>query len=201
MKTSCIVVLSLAVCATGTLHASDKKDKEKGMEMHASMEEPIKRGSPGEHHAALEPFAGRFTTTSRMWMNPGEAPQESVGTAEHSWVLGSRFLKMDVRGDMGGQQFEGLGYLGYDNVRGEYTSAWLDNMNTGITRGSGNYDRASKTYKESGAFSCSMTGEKDMRFRAEWKVIDRDTLLYTMYSLAPDGREVKSVEVTYKRRK
>lgn len=134
-----------------------------------------------------------------MWLKPGEAPQEANGSAEHTWVLGGRFLRMDVRGDMGGQPFQGLGYLGYDNIRGEYAAVWLDSMNTGIMRTSGAFDPGTQQYTESGTFSCPLTGEKDRPFRGEWKVLDNDSLAYTMYSPGPDGKEVKGMEISYKR--
>jgi len=199
VKLNRIVIVTLAILAAGGLQGADEMSRAQGMEMDPAMQQAMKRGAPGEHHKALEPFVGRFTTTSRMWMKPGEAPQESTGSAEHTWVLGGRFLKMDVRGDLGGQPFEGLGYLGYDNIRGEYTAAWLDNMNTGITRASGQFDPGTKQYTESGTFSCPLTGEKDRRFRGEWKVIDNDSLSYTMYNPGPDGKEVKGMEISYKR--
>jgi hypothetical protein len=199
MKFGWIVALSLAVLAAGGVQAADEKTKAPGMSMEQAMQEAAKRGAPGAQHKALEPFVGRFTTSSRMWMKPGEPPQESKGSAEHTWVLGGRFLKMDVRGDFGGQSFEGLGYLGYDNIRGEYTAVWLDSMNTGIMRASGQLDPGTKTYTERGTFSCPLTGEKERSFRGEWKVIDDDTLSYTMYDPAPDGKEVKGMEITYKR--
>jgi hypothetical protein len=86
-----------------------------------------------------------------------------------------------------------------ENNRGEYTAIWLDNMNTGITRASGKFDPATRKYTRSGTFSCPMTGQKDMRFRGEWKVIDIDTLSYTMHNPGPDGKEVKGVEISDKR--
>ena len=199
MKFGRIVVVSLAVLVACSVSLAVKPAIAKEMEMNAAIRGAVKRGAPGEHHRALEPFVGRFTTTSRIWMKPGEAPMESKGSAEHSWALGGRFLRMDVRGDMGGQTFEGLGYLGYDNIRGEYTAVWLDNMNTGITRASGHFDPGTKHYAESGAYSCPMTGEKDRRFRGEWKVVDDNTLSYTMYSPGPDGKEVKGMEISYRR--
>jgi hypothetical protein len=199
MKISRIVAISMALLAAGGLHAAEKTSTTKQMESDAAMQEAAKRGAPGKHHMALEPFVGRFTTTSRVWMKAGEPPLESTGSAEHHWVLGGRFLRMDIRGDMGGQPFEGLGYLGYDNIRGEYTAAWLDNMNTGITRASGQFDPVTKKYTESGTFSCPMTGQKDTRFRGEWRVIDSDSLSYTMFSPTPGGQEVKAVEISYQR--
>ncbi len=192
-------VVGLGVLLAGGLQAAEKKAKAGAMEMDAAMQEMMKRGAPGEHHKALEPFAGKFTVMSRMWMKPGDAPQESRGTSEHTWVLGGRFLKMDFRGDMAGQSFEGLGYLGYDNVRGEYVSAWLDSMSTGISRSVGQFDPAAKTLKEGGSYSCVMTGEKERSFRGEWKILDADNLSYAMYHAGPDGKDFKSMEIAYRR--
>ncbi|MGI0029374.1 MAG: DUF1579 family protein, partial [Nitrososphaera sp.] len=87
MKISRILVVSLVVLVAGGVQAADKKSKAKEMEMDPAIQEAMKRGAPGAHHKALEPFVGRFTTTSRMWMKPGEAPQESTGSAAHTWVL------------------------------------------------------------------------------------------------------------------
>ncbi len=201
MKINHILVICLTVLMAGNMRAAEENGKDKAMDMDQMMQEAMKRGAPGEHHKALEPFAGQFTTTSRIWMNPGAAPHESTGSADHTWVFGGRFLKMSTQGNMGGMTFEGLGYLGYDNIRAEYTAVWIDNMNTGIAHATGSFDPATKTYSENGIFSCPMTGEKDTRFRGDWKVIDNNTLIYTMYSPGPDGTEVKGMEITYKRAK
>jgi PhnB protein len=40
-----------------------------------------------------------------------------------------------------------------------------------------------------------MTGERDMRYRCEWQVIDSETLAYTMYNTGPDGEEVETMEI------
>ena len=193
------LVISFVVLAAGSVEGADMKSAGKEMKMDPAMQEAKKRGAPGEHHTALSPFVGRFATTSRIWMKPDDAPQKSIGSAEHTWLFGGRFLKMEVHGDMGGQPFEGLGFLGYDNIRGEYSAVWLDNMNTGITSASGEFDRATRTYMESGTFSCPMTGQKDMRYRGVWKIVDADTLSYTMYNPGQDGREIKGMEISYKR--
>ena len=193
-----VIIMMMALLAD-SLQASNNEETVNGTETDMAMQEAMKRGAPGEHHKALEPFAGRFTTTVKMWVHPESAPEESTGSAEHMWVLGGRFLKMDVQGDMGDQNFEGLGYLGYDNIRETYTAIWLDNMNTGIASAQGAFDSATKTYTENGTFSCSMTGEKEMPFRGKWQVIDDETLSYTMYHTSADGNEVKGMEITYKR--
>jgi hypothetical protein len=72
-------------------------------------------------------------------------------------------------------------------------------MNTGITRASGKFDPATRTYTQSGTFNCPMTGQKGMRFRGEWKVIDIGTLSYTTYGPGPDGNEMKGMGISYRR--
>ena len=198
VKFTGIAAIAFAILATGVVQAVEEKARPKDATMPPEMVEAIQRGAPGVQHKALEPLVGKFTVTTKMWMKPGEEPKESTGTAEHTWVLGGRFLKMKVSGDIGGQTFEGFGYLGYDNVAREYVSAWLDSMSTGIGRGAGQFDSSSKTLTEKGTFSCPMTGEKDMPFRSEWK-IGGDTLTYTMYYTGEEGKEVKGMEATYKR--
>jgi len=158
-----------------------------------------KYGTPGTNHQVLQQAVGKWTHTVRSWMKPGDKPMESQGTSENTMVLGGRFLQQQAHGSMNGQPFEGLGYTGYDNVRGEYQSMWMDSMGTGMMIGTGSYDPASKTIQESGHFSCPMTGEKAMWYRSEWKIIDNDNQVFSMYGKGPDGKEFKGMEIVYKR--
>ncbi len=167
----------------------------------AMMAQAKKYGTPGKNHEVLKPFVGKWTYTARSWMKPGDKTQESEGTSQNNLVLGGRFLKQEVRGQWNGKPFRGVGYTGYDNVRGEYQSIWMDNMMTGIMRIVGTYDEGSKTIKQSGSFSCPMTGQRDMWFRSEWKASSDSRNTYTAYGKDEKGKEFKSMEITYKRAK
>lgn len=186
-------VLSLMLMLSGVVRAAEMDP--------AMMERAAKWGAPGDQHKRLEPFAGSWNYTAKMWMKPGDKPMDMKGTAQNDWILGGRFLKMTARGEMNGQPFEGLGYTGFDNVRGEYQSTWMDNMMTGIMKVTGNYDSATKTIKQSGTFGCPMTGEKDLWTRSEWKAVSNDKNLYSAYSKDENGKEFKSMEITYTRAK
>ena len=118
---------------------------------------------------------------------------------ENKLIFGGRFLQQEAKGQAMGQPFEGIGITGYDNVRGEYTSVWLDNMGTGIMVGTLQYDSATKTYAGKGSFSCPITGEKNKAYRDVWKWVDQDNYTYEMYGTTPDGQEFKSLEISYKR--
>jgi len=163
------------------------------------MELMMKYGSPGENHKVLEPLIGKWDHTVRWWMSPEAPAQESQGRNENTWIMGGRFLQQTATGTAMDQPFEGMGLTGYDNVREEYISIWIDNMGTGMMSATGQYDPVSKTITEAGTLACPMTGEKNKSLRSEWKIIDQDNYTYLMYSNAPDGKEFKTMEVVYTR--
>lgn len=186
-------VISLFFSAS--LFAADQKNSS----MDPAMMEAMKRGAPGSDHHVLEPLVGKWKCTVRGWMKPGGPAEVSQGMGDNVWVLGGRFIKQEFKGDWAGMPFEGVGYTGYDNVRQEYTCVWLDNMSTGIMEVSGTFDPKSKVIRTSGHFSCPMTGEKDRWVRSEVKIIDNDNNTYTSYFKGPDGKEFKSMEISYTR--
>ena len=169
-------------------------------EQQAAMDKAMKLGSPSDAHVALQPMVGNWTAKVRYWMKPGDKAQESTGTSVQTSILGGRFIKQDYKGTMmNGQPFEGMGITGYDNIKGEYQTLWIDNMMTGFMLGTGAFDAPSKTIKTAGTFSCPMTGEKNMWYRSEWKVEDNDHQTYSSYGKTPDGKEFKNMVITYTR--
>ena len=169
----------------------------------AMMEKMMKMGTPGENHRVLDAFVGKWNCTVKNIMNPGDKPQESKGTSESKWIMGGRFLEQDFNGEpmMGMGPFQGLGITGYDNMKGEYNSIWLDNMGTGMMTSRSSYNAAAKTIEETGSFSCPVTGEKEKRFTGGLKIIDHDHYTYEMYFTGHDGKPFKSLEINYVRAK
>ena len=159
----------------------------------------MKDSSPGEKHKYLEPFIGKWNHTSRWWKTPAAKPDESKGTNQTKWILGNRFLYQEVQGTFLGKPFEEVIMTGYDNVKEEYNSIWIHNMRTGMMISSGQYDPATKTFTEKGSYASPVTGEKNKTFRSETKIMDADHYSYEMYTLGPDGKEFKSMEITYER--
>src|SRR5437879_9050116 len=98
-----------------------------------------KAASPNENHKVLDALVGNWEHSGKAWMmspdgkmSPEAKPEEFKGTNTNQWILGGRFIEQQVKGQMMGQPFEGIGMIGYDNTKGEYVSVWLDNMNTGL---------------------------------------------------------------------
>ncbi|MBI3317206.1 MAG: DUF1579 domain-containing protein [Candidatus Omnitrophica bacterium] len=155
--------------------------------------------TPGEPHKVLETFVGNWTYTGKFWMNPEAVAEDMTGTITNTLIFGGRFLKQEIEGPWMGETFQGIGYTGYDNVKGEYVSAWVDSVGTGIMTSSGQYDAATKTLTQSGSNSCPMTGDKARPGRSTWTVIDANHNTYTSYTVGPDGNEYKAMEIQYSR--
>ncbi len=197
-----IVVALVLILNGGFVRAEQQKSAPPAMApaKQAVMEAMQKAGSPSEGHKALEPFVGSWSYTAQWWMSPDAPPETMTGTATNSLMYGGRFLKQEINGQSEGQPpFEGIGFTGYDNLRKEYQSVWLDNMATGMMMGAGQFDATTKALTDQGEFSCPVTMETHRKFRAVWTVVDPDHNTYQNYMSTPDGREYKAMEIHYSR--
>ena len=112
--------------------------------------------------------------------------------------MDGRFVQHTVEGMAMGQPFEGLGIIGYDNATKEYNSLWIDNMGTGFMKGIGQYDAASKSFREKGQFTCPFRGKT--AFKGVTTIKNDNTYTYEMYSRGFDGNEFRNMEITYVRK-
>ncbi len=186
------VVLGTVLLAGGPAWAAD----EKKTTMPPEMEAWAKIGTPGEPHKKLAPMAGKWATTTTMWMAPGQPPTEAKGTAEAKWILGGRYLEMVHHSSMMGQPFEGRSLDGYDNQTQRYVNTWVDTMSTGPMITYGKVEGNGLTY--TGEYIDPMTNQK-MSSRSVLSWIDKDTFKYEAFMAGPDGKEFKGMEVIGKR--
>ena len=201
VRTSWIRLLAGAALLGAIAHPVRAADPASSATPNPAMEQAMKLGSPGAAHRALDPLVGHFNATIRTWMKPGDPPMVSKGVSDNSWILDGRFVKQDYKGDWNGQPFQGLGLTGYDNLRAEYQSMWIDNMDTGMMTATGNFDATNSTLKQEGHFSCPITGEKDRWYRSELKIVNKDQQVYSSYGKDPTGKEFKGMEIVYTRAK
>ncbi len=87
-------------------------------------------------HDVLARFAGAWNAEMNFLTAPGADPEVSHAKAEYTAILDGRFVKNHYKGMfkfMGAEMpFEGYGMLGYDTARGEYVTAWCDNLSTSM---------------------------------------------------------------------
>lgn len=193
--------LLLAIALPGAVSAADPKAAPPPMspEQQQMMEAWQKASTPGEAHQRLaEQFEGTWDTRQTMWMDPSAPPQIDSGRSVNTAVFGGRQLRMDFKGAWMGQAFEGVGYSGYDNVKGKYTSSWMDSMSTGTFFAEGDYDAASRVYTYRGEMPDPMKPGTVVPIRNVVRVVDKDHHVFEMYELR-EGKEAKTMQIEYTR--
>jgi len=154
--------------------------------------------TPGEIHKMLGKADGEWTYEATVWMTPGAPPDKSTGTAVNKMILGGRYQQSTHSGNIMGMPFEGQSVLGYDNARKVFQSTWIDNMGTGIMQMEGPLDHATRSINLTGKMTDPMTG-KDVKVREKFTWVDDNTQKMEMYD-TKDGKETKTMEITFKRK-
>jgi len=189
-----VVVLGVALAVS----ASAQQQPSASAEQQAAMDAWMKAASPGAPHQRLAQFEGSWNVTTKMWMAPGATPEVSAGTATSKMVLGGRYLRERVESVMMGMPFEGIGYTGYDNLKGKYVGTWVDNFGTGVLTVEGTWNEADNSLVTTAEMLDPMTG-KMTSMRMVTRVVDANTHVAEFYQPGPDGVEFKGMELTYTR--
>lgn len=100
--------------------------------------------TPGAGQKRLEPMIGSFDVAIRTWVDPSKPPLESSGTMVSTWVLGHRYVQSMLTASVGGEPFNGIGYIAFDNITKTYQATWMDSGSTGMTWYSGGFDASGK---------------------------------------------------------
>ena len=198
MKKFSRFILTILFLAVGSLVSIAAEEQAKS-DQDPMMAQWMKNAAPGDAHKVLDAFIGKWNHTVRWWMAPDAPPQESKGSNVNSWIMGGRYLQQVVNGQAMNQPFEGMGIIGYDNLRTEYVSIWIDNMGTGIMISTAQYEPETMTFMEKGSLADPMTGEKNRNFRGAWSIVDQNHFTYELFLTGPDGKEFKSMEIAYTR--
>ena len=189
MRLTLITLTCLCLVVSASLVVAKEKKQEKQMDPQAMMEMWKKLGTPGEPHKLFASLAGRWTTQTKEWMEPGKPPAESTGTAEMKMLLDGRFLYQEYNGQMMGQPFYGIGIDAYDNMTKKYVTAWMDSMGTGIFMMEGTASAGGRTITLKG--SHPEPGGGRMTHRAIWKIVDNNTQTFDMWGTHKGGKEMK----------
>lgn len=211
MKTNSFILLGLSValasyvsgcaccresktCAKPAQPAAVAKPTEEEM-----MKKWMEAATPGAPHKLLDAFVGEWNVASKWWMDPQSPPMESKGTSSKKWILDGRFLQEDFNGEMMGQPFKGTGLTGYDNMKRQYNSSWVDSSTTSMLVSLGAASADGKTFTFDSKMDDCMTGEKDKPVRFVLKVMSKDQHVFEMFDLG-GGSEKKVGEMTYTRK-
>ncbi len=196
------LAFSFSVMAEETPSTPTKQEGTAPAGMSAEQEKMMKAmedaGKVTENHMALDYLVGNWSTKTKWWQAPGTKPEETEGKTHFESILGGRFVRETVDGTMMGKKFQGIGYLGYDNMKKKYITLWMDSMATGVFTLEGDSPDKGKTIKSSGEFLCPITG-KEKFIRSVMKKVGKNEVVYEHYEKDPGGKEFKALEVAYKR--
>jgi hypothetical protein len=195
--------------ATATSRAASPSGQPTAEDMQKMMTQMMELSKLNENHKLLADLVGTWGYTVKMWMNPdpNAKPEESKGTAVRKSMMDGRFFVVDVTGKMempgaDGKKkemtFKGMGIDGYDNVKKKFVGTWMDNMGTGVMMSEGDYDPATKTFTYASEYE-AIPGMKT-KIREVVKIVDKDHHTFEWYE-DRGGKEVKTMEISYTRKK
>jgi hypothetical protein len=147
-------------------------------------------------HRELARLVGTWSVRQSFWKAPGQAPKIDPGTADFAMVLNRRHLRQTLH-IADGTNFEGLGYIGYDNGSRQFFSTWMDASFPGLVLARGGFDEAAKAYVFRGAMD-SAPGAPAIPVREVMTITDRDHFTYEYFE-THDGSETLTVRLEYSR--
>lgn len=155
--------------------------------------------TPGSVHEMIAKSDGEWNEDITFWMDPTAPPMKTTGVVVNKMILGGRYQQSNYSGDMMGMPFEGMSLLGYDNGRKIIQSIWVDNFGTGTWYSEGEWDEATKTTVLKGKIYEPLSGKME-DIKQVFKIIDDDHQSLEMYKVE-DGKELKSMEIMFTRKK
>jgi hypothetical protein len=175
----------------------------------------IQRDAPPQDTAAARPELGPMSEVLRQregtWdvtieirASPNAAKTVSKGRQANKLAVGGAWLLSDFEGEMAepsgsGRQLIGHAITGFDPQKAKYVGVWVDSEGRHITLLEGTFDSAKKTFR--------MTSlEKDAKGKVTpvtgvAKFVDANTEVVTLFSRGPDGKAIKTMTTTYRRRR
>lgn len=162
------------------------------------MEMIEKLTKPGEFHELLKDFVGTWNAVVKMWVSPDSPPVVSKGQATFKLIFDGRYIEGEYLGEYMGAPFKGKSLIGYDNIKKEFFSVWIDNFSTGNMTSTGKYDTDTKKF----LFHASMYdpySDQTLEMREEAYFASKDEYISTTYAKPTGGKEFKNMEIKYTR--
>ena len=176
--------------------AADKKQPS----MEEMMQAWAKYGTPGKEHEIFKSIEGTFNADVTLNMPGAPSPEKSTGVAKNELLFGGRYVMGEFSGQMMGKPFQGGGLWAYDKLKQKYVNIWIDDMSTMVMLAEGTADAGGKTITLTSTCPDPIAG-KEKTIKSVLTVIDNDRHTYEAFEPGPDGKEIKTLSITYTRAK
>ena len=163
-------------------------------------QDPPQMPKPGKEHELLKQFVGDWDAECRFQPDPKGEAMVMKGSMSSKMMLNGFWLLGEFKGDMFGQPFEGRSTMSYDPLKKKYVGTWIDSMMPHIFASEGDVDAAGKVFTFI-ADGVDMNTGKPSKEKWTFEIKGADEHVMTMYGPGPDGKEVKTGTITYKRKK
>jgi hypothetical protein len=157
--------------------------------------------TPGKMHELLAKGVGTWQGKNTMWMYPGADAIVSESTTTVTSILGGRYIKTQVTGEMPGMgPFNGEGINGFDNASQQFVATWIDNWTTDILTGTGELSSDGKTMTWRLEYTCPLT-KKPQVIRQVETTTGANTKTLEMFTNDPKtGKEHKMMVIEMTRK-
>lgn len=194
------MTLLAVICMAPALALADHHEAQEGKEEMAAsegaaadhmaeMEAWMAANQPGPEHEVLQRMVGDWTWTSTSPMG-----ESSEGTMHAESIFDGRYVLHHWKGSFGGMDFEGHGVDGYDTMKGEYVSGWIDNFSTGVMTSHGECTNDDCSESVSWSKSTGPDGKvHKSKSHIAWDGADSFTM--TMYMVPEEGDPVEQMTI------
>lgn len=208
MKHGRLAIVFLIVVSVVFVASAQTKQKQSNSKVEAAhkagdtqpdRDREMQMATPAAAHSRLGKLAGEYTTTTKFYMQPGAAPQETAGEAKLWMTLDGRFLSEENTGTFMGQPLKGFRMLGYNNASKRYEGIWTYSMSTAIMSLNGTSSDGGKTVTLAAAFE-GESGAKE-KLSVTLRQADDDHFVVGLSGTSADGKPGPMLETTYTRKK
>jgi hypothetical protein len=201
-----VTCLSIAVASSAAMHVQDAKKPQRfthpiSKDADGGMARWMASMKPGPAHERLKELLGSYDLTMRMWMDPGQPPMESKGTADITWFAEGKWLQEIRSMPIMGQPSKSLMILGYDNFKERYVCTKVDTMQTCIFNAFGHFDQSGDDLILWGTIDEAMTPEQDKQVKCVYRGFGKDKFVFEVHDMMIGETNTKVFEVEYVRRK
>jgi hypothetical protein len=160
----------------------------------------MRAAQPGPVHKHMAKRIGEYTTTTKFFVQPGGAGQESHGTAKITGALDGRFLLEENSGTFFGQPLTGLRLYGYNNGSKQYEAVWTYSRSTGIMNLVGTSKDDGKTINWTATYD-DPKGAKQTLYVVTRNIDDDHFVIELIVKSADGSKGPPTMETTYSRKR
>jgi hypothetical protein len=146
---------------------------------------------PAGAHALLRRFVGSWHGTTRLWLDPESAPEETTTALRAQLILGGRWLRLEYAGTAMAQPHAGEMLLGFHADARQYELAWVDSFHTAasvmLSTGS---DSGGPRVDVVGSYAA---GTERWGWRTQLQCPAPGELAIDAFNISPDGKEYAAI--------